>query len=145
MNAEIHSSMEGKDYERAIEGAIERILQSVAIAVEGDAITRVPVDTGRLKCSITYATVTDRDSVRGPAKSGDAVSRPRDKHTAHVGTNVEYAAHVEYGTRHSKKQPYLRPALHANRAYARQIAHDEIAKALKAGSETANSDLYMWY
>jgi hypothetical protein len=34
-----------------------------------------------------------------------------------VGTNVEYAAYVEFGTSHQEAQPYLRPA-------ARQVARD---------------------
>jgi HK97 gp10 family phage protein len=28
-----------------------------------------------------------------------------------VGTNVSYAAYVEYGTAHSPAQPYMRPAM----------------------------------
>ena len=48
-----------------------------------------PVDTGNLRKSIT--------------------SEVKDL-TVEIGTNVHYASHVEFGTRRSKAQPYLRPA-----------------------------------
>lgn len=53
-----------------------------------------PVDTGRLRSSIR--------SVPGRDAQGPYVD---------VGTNVEYAPDVEYGTQHQQAQPYLRPAL----------------------------------
>lgn len=64
-------------------------LMSIAEKCVGYAKTSCPVDTGRLRNSITYMIASDK---------------------AYVGTNVEYAAYVELGTSRQKAQPYLVPA-----------------------------------
>lgn len=78
-------------------GEVHREAMKAAIRVERAAKRLCPVDTGRLRASITHSDV-DRD--------GDAVK-------VRVGTNVEYAAYVELGTSRAAAQPYLRPALSA--------------------------------
>lgn len=133
MNAHVTNSMEGKDYGEAMDNAIERALTAVAIGIEGDAVSRVPVDSGRLKGSITYATKKKRSYPSGKAAPSDGVSAPDEKWTAHVGTNVEYAQHVEYGTVKMKQQPYLQPALNDNRGRAQRIFDREIEAGLKRG------------
>lgn len=60
--------------------------------------TRAPVETGRL-----------RDSYRVEVQNGP------DGPTGHIGTDVPYAVHQEYGTRFQSGQPHVRPALDANR------------------------------
>lgn len=77
-----------------VEAAIEQFLETAVLLVQGDAINRCPVDTGTLRASIA--------------------TEVKDK-TATVGTNVHYAAYVEYGTVKMKAQPYLRPALDENK------------------------------
>jgi HK97 gp10 family phage protein len=72
----------------------EKLVRRACVKVEGGAKRRCPVDTGRLRASITHEV-----SVRG-----------RDV-TGRVGTNVEYARYVEFGTRRMRARPYLRPAL----------------------------------
>ena len=69
-------------------------LPLAAKVVIGEAKTRVPVDTGILRGSIVSKVTHDK---------------------AIVGTSIEYAQHVEYGTRKMSAQPYLRPALDSNR------------------------------
>lgn len=83
--------------ERAIKRAILKSLEEIGLLAEGYAKKRCPVDTGRLRNSITHA-VEDGEN------------------TAYIGTNVEYARYVEVGTSRQKAQPYLRPAArdHAN-------------------------------
>ncbi|WP_342996971.1 HK97-gp10 family putative phage morphogenesis protein [Collinsella aerofaciens] len=84
-----------EDNREAIANAIDRALvaalEEVGLVAEGYAKRACPVDTGRLRNSITHIV---------------------DEGTRHViiGTNVEYAAYVELGTRHQKPQPYLKPA-----------------------------------
>ena len=63
-------------------------LEAVGLKAEGYAKRKAPVDTGRLRNSISHA-VSEEESV------------------AYIGTNVEYAPYVEMGTRHTKPQPYL--------------------------------------
>lgn len=84
-----------EDNREAIANAIDRALvaalEEVGLVAEGYAKRACPVDTGRLRNSITHIV---------------------DEGTRHViiGTNVEYAPYVELGTRHQEKQPFLKPA-----------------------------------
>lgn len=66
------------------------------IRVERVAKSLCPVDTGRLRSSITHALGRDSRSLY-----------------CDVGTDVEYAPYVEFGTLRQGAQPYLRPALGA--------------------------------
>ena len=116
----VSNSMSGKDYGIAIEKATVAALTQAGIIVEGAAIAMVPEKTGRLKGSITWAVRNARSHVSGAAGPGDAVSAPTDGYTVHVGSNVDYAQHVEYGTKRSKAKPYLRPALQQNKGVIRR-------------------------
>lgn len=72
----------------------EKGLARVGLRVQNAARELCPVDTGRLRASIV--SVPGRDTI-GPY--------------VEVGTNVEYAPFVEYGTSRAPAQPFLRPAL----------------------------------
>jgi HK97 gp10 family phage protein len=72
-----------------------------AVTVEGAAKRLCPVDTGRLRASISHRLGEDAESL-----------------FADVGTAVEYAPHVEFGTERMAARPYLRPALDAIRGEA---------------------------
>lgn len=82
------------------------------MAVEGTAKNTVPVKTGELKGSINGRT-----------------QRTANGATATVGTNKEYASHVEFGTSRQAAQPYLQPSLQKNKDKARKIIINEIVKA----------------
>lgn len=79
---------------RELEVRGERHLLGLAIKVQNEARRLCPVDTGRLRASIHH--VPGRDA-RG--------------FYVQVGTNVNYAGFVEFGTRRMRAQPFLRPAL----------------------------------
>ena len=116
-------------WDDALRAAAIRGLVKAGIIIEGQAVRLAQVDTGRLKGSITYATKTARSNAKNQE---DGVSVPSDDYTLHVGTNVEYAPYVEYGTRRNKKkQPYLRPALDIQRTNAEVAFAQEISKELK--------------
>ena len=83
------------EVKRAKDDAIARALEAIGIQAEGDVAMLTPVDTGRLRASITHETVPEEETV-------------------YIGTNVEYAAYVEYGTKKAKAQPYLRPGIENN-------------------------------
>lgn len=69
-----------------------------ALLVEREAKALAPVDTGRLRASITHGvTVTPVGA------------------EATVGTGVEYAVFQEFGTSRQPAQPFLFPAFEANR------------------------------
>lgn len=87
----------------AIGTAIVRALEAIGIEAEGDAKGLCPVDTGRLRNSITH-TIDGGDS------------------KAVIGTNVEYARYVHNGTSRSKAQPFLTDAATRNTGKYRRIA-----------------------
>ena len=93
-----NSDMVVKDISQAISSALEEI----GMLAEGYAKRACPVDTGRLRNSITHQ-----------VDSGDR--------SVYIGTNVEYAPHVELGTRHQQAQPYLRPAATNHASQYRQV------------------------
>ena len=75
----------------ATDQQIEAALEAIGLKVEGYAKLICPVDTGRLRNSITHVVKTNEKTV-------------------YIGTNVEYAAAVECGTSRQRPQPYLKPA-----------------------------------
>lgn len=80
------------------EGPVGRELAKRAVRVVTAAKRLCPVDTGRLRASIDWDMRRDSQGL-----------------FAIVGTDVEYAPHVELGTVHMAAQPFLRPALEAAR------------------------------
>lgn len=75
----------------ALSEQIEQALTAIGLTAESYAKRDCPVDTGRLRNSITH-------EVR------------MDEKATYIGSNVEYAAFVEMGTQRTKARPYLRPA-----------------------------------
>lgn len=80
----------------AIEAAVGDAVREAAMLVEREAKINVPVDSGRLRGSI-----------------GSEEKTPL---LFEVGTNVEYAAFVEFGTSKAAAQPYLEPAVERARS-----------------------------
>jgi len=113
--------------------AVRRGMNKSAILIESEAKRLCPVDTGRLKSSITHMW-----------RGGDEVV---------VGTNVKYASYVEFGTRPhmifprekkalywdgaehpvkhvyhpgTKPQPFLRPAYEKYRKMIPKLIKEEL-------------------
>jgi HK97 gp10 family phage protein len=82
--------------------AIARGLEAVGIEAESDAAAICPVDTGRLRNSITH-TIDGNESA------------------AIIGTNVEYALYVHEGVHGRKGQPFLTNAVTQNADKYRRI------------------------
>ena len=74
---------------KAFEQATARGLEKIGLTAEGYAKAKAPVDTGRLRNSITHEV---------------------DGNDVYIGSNVEYAPYVELGTSKQKAQPFLKPA-----------------------------------
>lgn len=91
----------------AIDQALATALEEVGLVAEGYAKRLCPVDTGRLRNSITHVTRPDDNAV-------------------YIGTNVEYGPYVEYGTLRQKAQPYLRPAATGHGDTYRAIVEDRL-------------------
>ena len=80
-----------REVAEAIDKAVAAALEEMGLACEGYAKLACPVDTGRLRSSITHMT------------------KPSDN-AVYVGTNVEYGPCVELGTVHMAARPFLKPA-----------------------------------
>lgn len=110
--------------------AIARALETIGLVAERYAKEKAPVDTGRLRNSISHQV---------------------DDETVYVGTNVEYAPFLEFGTgkfaesggrptpwsyqdskgewhttNGMKPQPYLRPAIDDHMSEYKQIVQNEL-------------------
>lgn len=93
------------EFLKALPEQIEQALTAIGLTAESYAKGYCPVDTGRLRNSITNAV------------SGN---------TAYIGTNVEYAAFVELGTSRMKARPYLRPAATEHTAEYKALAEQAL-------------------
>lgn len=103
----------GDDVKKRAEQLAGKSSFEIGLVVEGDAKLLTPVDSGRLRASITTVSgMGQRTKPRGKgAQSEDVIAQPSDKFETFVGTPVEYAPYMEYGTMKTPAQPYLRPAL----------------------------------
>lgn len=79
------------EFLKALPEQIEQALIAIGLTAESYAKRDCPVDTGRLRNSITHEVRMNENAV-------------------YIGSNVEYAAFVEIGTKRMKARPYLRPA-----------------------------------
>lgn len=96
-SAEVLSEMETK---------VQQALNAVGMTAERYAADGCPVDTGRLKGSINYATKTKMSGGKDSTPKGT----PEDN-AAYIGTNVEYAPFVELGTSRMKPRPFIKTAV----------------------------------
>lgn len=114
MDAEINITSHVDKTLDELKQAAARALEKAGLTAENYAKLACPVDTGRLRNSISHAS---------------------DGESAYIGTNVEYAPYVELGyinpdtMRHIPAQPYLRPAVADHADKYRRIIQDEMKNA----------------
>ena len=82
------------DVVKSVKNTMPNLMTIIALDILGEAIDRCPIDTGRLVNSLNYKAT---------------------ENYAIIGTNVEYAPYVEFGTKNADAQPYLRPAFDATK------------------------------
>ena len=92
----------------ALEKAKKRGLEAIGLTAEGYAKKDTPVDTGRLRNSISHAT---------------------DDEAAYIGTNVEYAPYVELGARGRQGKHMLQRAATEHADEYKQIMEDALKNA----------------
>lgn len=93
---------------KAMNSQIESVMESIGMDAASTAQSVCPVDTGRLKNSISYAV--------------DA-----QQHEVYIGTNVEYAPYQEFGTsRGVKGKHFLQFGVTAHADQYRQIFKDAL-------------------
>ncbi len=124
---------------KEFEEAKQRTLNAIGLQMERNAkieINKAVYDTppspnyirtGRLRASITYATKTAHGNPGKEAQSGDSDPHgtPEDDVVC-VGTNVEYASSVEFGTSRMPPRPYLSLALNGHMNEYKKIAETEM-------------------
>ena len=117
--------------------SVDSALEKACLIVENSAKEKVPVNTGNLRSSITHTV---------------------ENNVGTVGTNVEYAPYIEFGTglfssqgdgrqdvpwryqdaegnwhttSGQNPQPFLEPALNENRTKIQRIFNDTLKEALR--------------
>ncbi len=83
---------------KEINAQLKANMNKAVMLVEGDAKRLAPVDTGRLRSSIAGIVETAPESITGI-----------------IGTDVEYAHYLEFGTSRMPGHAFLFPALESNK------------------------------
>ena len=92
----------------ALEKAKKRGLEAIGLVAEGHAKKITPVDTGRLRNSISHA---------------------MDDEAAYIGTNVEYAPYVELGSPTIKAHHMLQKAATEHTDEYKRLMEDSMKNA----------------
>lgn len=92
----------------ALERAKKRGLEAIGLTAEGHAKKETPVDTGRLRNSVSHTT---------------------DDEAAYIGTNVEYAPYVELGARGRKGVHMLQRAASEHTDEYKRLMEDSMKNA----------------
>ena len=93
----------------AMEKGIKNGLEAIGLTAETYAKKATPVDTGRLRNSISHAV---------------------DGEAAYIGSNVEYAPYVELGTSRAKAHHMLQKAATEHSAEYKRLAEDAVYNAI---------------
>lgn len=124
MEPNVKYTWNGVDAKIQIAKAMHSTAFGLGLIVESQAKTLCTVDYGYLAASIMTASVDQQTSLDSPVAKGDEkhtfphsvnsfkeITPPRSTNEVLVGSAVDYASHVEFGTINSDSQPFLRPAL----------------------------------
>lgn len=133
MRVSVDSQWHGKDVKVRGQKVVGKTAFEIGLVVEGQAKLLAPVNYGYLAVSITTqalgaigmggehtsmgtepSTPKSRSNPKGPDPGRPLrmkIASPDEPNEVWVGTPVEYAPYVEFGTVRSPAQPFLRPAL----------------------------------
>ncbi|MBU2038345.1 MAG: HK97 gp10 family phage protein [Gammaproteobacteria bacterium] len=109
--------LDTRELERIAKGLntkTDKIVEALAFEVEADAKQRAPVRTGNLRNSI-HTRTKHNSTLRAVTFMVDIPS-PSGKIIAVVGSGVNYASYVEFGTYKMASRPYLGPAVESKAA-----------------------------
>ena len=114
-----------------IDEAIKKGVTNALVGLANIAVTQarsiVPVDTGRLRNSITWKMKEQQGRISANSES-DTITAPTDDLQVAFGTNVEYAPYVEYGTDKMAAKPYIAPS---KIKVQREIENGYVAKKIR--------------
>lgn len=129
--ADIHIENDNREEVLAdLEQAVKKALTAVGMQASSDVSRYIAnyspkpiVDTGLLKNSITYAISGKAPAIKsysadpdkGDGKGSYSGTAPNDKIPAvYIGTNVEYAKYVQFGTSRMKPRDFMFAPIRAN-------------------------------
>ena len=107
--ADIKFTSNVNDILSALEKGKRNALTAIGSSAETYAKQETPVDTGRLRNSISHAV---------------------DGEAAYIGSNVEYAPYVELGTSRAKAHHMLQKAATEHSAEYKRLAEDAVYSAI---------------
>ena len=128
----------------AMEAAIRRGNEAIGLAAEGHAKKKITqagaVDTGRLRNSITYALAGEETHVKSyKANKGgkeretytyDGTAEGKKGSGVYIGTNVEYAPGIEFGThRKAGAVHFLQDAANGHTDQYKKLMEDSMKNA----------------
>ena len=122
-----------------VNAGVLRALETMGLIAEGYAKRLCPVDTGRLRNSITHAidgesaaigSYTD-DKGGGPWGYSGSTEKEQGENvrSVYIGTNVEYAPIVELGGYHRKATHFLKRAVQGHNEEYKQIITESLQKS----------------
>lgn len=119
----ISSKWDGREVKMQGKKIMGKTVYETALWIENQAKLLCPVRYGWLRASINTQTRDQGTKVESPAKYSkekmpekynvepfEEVSKPEEDMVAHIGTTVDYGPYMEYGTKLTDAQPFLRPA-----------------------------------
>ena len=128
----------------ALQRARHRGLEAIGMAAEGHAKKKCPVDTGRLRNSITYAIAGYATHVQS-YRRGNVAGGASHKHTRYeydsgemegekdsavfIGSNVEYAPFVELGAKGRPPAHFLQDAASGHGDEYKRLMEDSMKNA----------------
>ena len=122
--AQIDVTWFGDEVKKRAEKLKKKSLYEIGLVVMGDAKQLSAVDYGYLAASIQTASPEKKTKLESPSAYAENsppaghdvgsfkdIASPGDNDQVYVGSAVDYAPYVEYGTIKMCPQPFLRPAL----------------------------------
>ena len=123
----------------ALEAAIKQGNEAIGMTAERHAKKKCPVDTGRLRNSITYALAGEETHVKSyKANKGgkdretytyDGTADGKKGSGVYIGTNVEYAPFVENGARGRPPVHFLQDAAENHSDEYKRLMEDSMKNA----------------
>ena len=123
----------------ALEAAIKRGNEAIGMTAERHAKKKCPVDTGRLRNSITYALAGEETHVKSyrANKGGkdretytyEGTAEGKKGSSVYIGTNVEYAPFVENGARGRPPVHFLQDAAENHSDEYKKLMEDSMKNA----------------
>lgn len=114
-----------KWYDDKVNKKVEKVIESKLILVgeyvRGQVAILAPKVTGNLRASYVWVTAKQAGKPGGAARKKTTLPKPTDNLSVRIGTNVDYAIPVEFGTNKRQAKPHLRPGLQISKKAIKKL------------------------